>query len=219
MFERNIGALSIMEQDKLKSAKVFIAGCGGLGGYIAEFCVRVGIGNMVICDYDYFESSNINRQRFATTKSIGMNKSVFTKIKLLDINKSLNITSITEKLNKYNIIDYAKGCDIIFDALDNIEGKLDLEYCGETLNIPVIHGGVEQYFGQISAVFPGDRTITKLYHNKTDGVSPSVLVTSVAVVASCQVNEGIKVLLNKATLQKKLLNIDLDDYSSKIFDI
>ena len=61
-YDRNYPAISEEEQEKLKNSRIFVAGCGGLGGYILEFLIRIGVGNIIACDGDSFCESNLNRQ-------------------------------------------------------------------------------------------------------------------------------------------------------------
>ena len=73
-YERNFPAITEAEQEKLKNSRVFVAGCGGLGGYILEFLVRIGIGHITACDGDVFAPSNLNRQLLSTVPLLGVSK-------------------------------------------------------------------------------------------------------------------------------------------------
>ncbi len=219
IFQRNLGALTAEEQKILETKKVFIAGCGGLGGYNAEFCVRAGIGGIVLCDKDVFEVTNLNRQRFSDIYRLGQSKAATAKEKLLDINPSAKITVCECEITADNICELARGCDLIIDALDNVETRLILEKAAEDLKIPLISGAVGGWCGQVSAVYPGDKTVSALYKYAETQEKPSVLVTTVAVTAGYQTAEAIKVLLNKATLRKKLLIIDLEDNTAEVLKL
>lgn len=59
---RNLGALTEEEYALLRSKTVFVAGCGGLGGYLIEMLLRIGVGEIRAADGDVFEASNLNRQ-------------------------------------------------------------------------------------------------------------------------------------------------------------
>ena len=211
IFQRNIGALTADEQKVLSGKKVFIAGCGGLGGFNAEFCVRSGIGNIVLCDKDVFETSNLNRQRFSDIYRLGQGKAATAKEKLLDINPEAKIAAWESEITAENIKKLVGDCDVIIDSLDNVETRLILEKAAEELKIPLIFGAVGGWCGQVSAVFPGDKTVSALYKYSETENKPSVLVTTVAVTAGYQTAETVKVLLGKTTLRKKLLIIDLEE--------
>ena len=218
IFGRNIGALTKAEQEAIASKKVFIAGAGGLGGYAAEFCVRIGIGNLVICDRDVFEESNLNRQRFSDIYRLGQSKAQTAREKLLDINPTVSVKAYDCVIDRGNLVSMAADCDIIIDALDNVEGRFVLEEVAEKLNIPLILGAVDGWCGQISAIMPGDKTVTKLYADAQTRSTPPVTVMTAAVTAGLQVAEAVKTLLGRPSLKNKLLVIDLEDYTLEILN-
>ncbi len=215
-FKRNIGTLSKDEQSALSSKKVFVAGCGGLGGYVSEFLTRAGVGSIVVCDMDVFEETNLNRQRFSDLTNIGMKKAEVTAKKLSEISPALSVKAISEKITKDNSDKLISDCDLVIDALDNIAARLILEKAAENKNVPLIFGAVNGWCGQVSTVMPYDRTISALYAQSSEVEAPSVLVTTVAVTAGYQVAEAIKTLLGRPTLIGKLLVIDLSDNSLDI---
>lgn len=219
IFSRNIGAISAAEQNVLLSKKVFVAGCGGLGGYAAEFLARAGIGKIVVCDKDVFEITNLNRQRFSDIYKIGADKAATVKEKLLDINPSAEIIARSVEITEDNIGKLLDGCDLAIDALDNISTRLILEKGAKNAGIPLIFGAVDEWCGQVSAVYPGDDTVSLLYKNSVESSAPSVTVMTAAVIAGYQASEAVKVLLGRPFLRKKLLVADLEDYSIDILKL
>ncbi|MBI1685580.1 ThiF family adenylyltransferase [Caulobacter hibisci] len=71
---RNIGFVTPEEQARLRSGAVFVAGVGGMGGACFQALVRAGVGRFAVCDIDVFETSNLNRQVFAFTDTVGRDK-------------------------------------------------------------------------------------------------------------------------------------------------
>ena len=71
---RNIGALTEQECAHLRTRTVFVAGCGGLGGYLIEMLLRLGVGTIRAADGDTFEASNLNRQLLSSPSLLGMPK-------------------------------------------------------------------------------------------------------------------------------------------------
>jgi len=71
---RNLGFVTPAEQEKLRQGGVFVAGVGGMGGACFLALVRAGVGRFAICDIDVFETSNLNRQVFAFTDTVGRDK-------------------------------------------------------------------------------------------------------------------------------------------------
>lgn len=60
-YARNLGPLTEQDCLLLQKGRVFLAGCGGLGGYLLEHLLRVGVGTVTVCDGDRFVASNLNR--------------------------------------------------------------------------------------------------------------------------------------------------------------
>lgn len=93
-YERNLYYVTAQEQEALKRTKIFLGGAG-IGSYIAEAILRVGIENITIADGDKVELSNLNRQNY-TSKDIGHYKAEVLSRRLLDINPNANIKYHTE---------------------------------------------------------------------------------------------------------------------------
>ncbi|HDQ15616.1 MAG TPA: sulfur carrier protein ThiS adenylyltransferase ThiF [Bacteroidetes bacterium] len=107
---------------QLSSKTVGIAGAGGLGSNCAVALARVGIGHLIIVDFDVILESNLNRQYFFYDQ-IGMKKVEALKINLLRINPNLKITAIDKKLDFESIEKYFAACDVLVEAFDKAEMK------------------------------------------------------------------------------------------------
>ena len=219
-YERNIGAISQAEQELLAGKRVFIAGCGGLGCYVAEFLVRLGLGHISIIDSDVFTASNLNRQLFSLETNLGKSKTREAKKRLLEIRPDLSIDTHDLYLNDENSASLLRGHDIIIDALDNIKTRLLIEKTASDLGIPLVHGAVEGWNAQVTVVYPGDFSLSKFYPPDREFERPSVLSFSPALCASIQAAEALKVLLDRENfLRRKLLTADLVNNSFEIIDL
>lgn len=89
--DRNAGFLSRDQQDTLRYSSVFVCGVGGMGGAALQTLVRAGVGRIGITDPDHFEATNLNRQVFASTESLGEDKTHATREALLKINPELDV--------------------------------------------------------------------------------------------------------------------------------
>lgn len=125
--------------EKLKNSKVIIFGLGGVGGSAIEAIVRVGINNIALVDCDKISETNINRQIFATTKTIGKLKVEAAKERLMEINPNLNIEVYNLFFNKENSngFDFSKY-DYIIDAIDTVSSKIELIVCAKKSNTKII---------------------------------------------------------------------------------
>ncbi len=106
----------------LSTKTVGIAGCGGLGSNCAAALARVGIGKLIIADFDVIEESNLNRQYFFFDQ-IGKYKAPTLKENILRIDSSLNVSDYTIKLAAKDIVEIYSECDVIVEAFDKAEMK------------------------------------------------------------------------------------------------
>jgi tRNA A37 threonylcarbamoyladenosine dehydratase len=90
-FTREISLIGKENFEKLKSARVLIFGLGGVGSYAVEGLARAGISNFLLVDNDVYSESNLNNQLYATTKTIGVKKTVVSKERILEINASAKV--------------------------------------------------------------------------------------------------------------------------------
>ena len=86
MTTRNLGFVTEAEQARLKAGTVLVIGTGGMGGAAVMSLIRAGVGRLILCDIDRFEVSNLNRQLFATLKTLGQPKAEATRDACLGIN-------------------------------------------------------------------------------------------------------------------------------------
>ncbi len=121
---------------KLSQSTVMVVGCGAVGSFAIEALARTGIGNIIVVDFDKVEESNINRQIFATSTTIGMPKVDVAQNRIKDIAPDINVT-------KYNMFwdgntDIDAHPDFVIDAIDSVDSKIALyQWCTER-GIPFI---------------------------------------------------------------------------------
>ncbi len=109
-------------QDKLSNGKVAVAGLGGLGSNIAVMLARVGVGNLLLVDFDKVEPGNLNRQHY-NTAHLGMYKTDALKKQIELINPYIRIETHALKITEENAAEVFEGYPIICEAFDNAENK------------------------------------------------------------------------------------------------
>ena len=130
---------------KLQTAKIGIAGAGGLGSNCASNLVRCGIRNLKIADFDNVDSSNLNRQ-FFFIHQIGMKKTDALRLNLMKINPDLNIETLYTKITHNNVLEIFKECDIIVEAFDEAGSKIMLaEEFGSSGKLLITVSGIGGY--------------------------------------------------------------------------
>lgn len=222
-YSRNMLTLSAEENDLLKTFRVCVIGCGGLGGYVIEMLGRLGIGTITAVDGDVFEESNLNRQILSSVDSLGKSKALEAKNRMALVNPFIVVNAVYERLTQENGINILKDHDVIIDALDSISTRLLLEGMAEELNTPLIHGAIAGWYGQVSTIFPGDRTLSKLYPDpNVKGLEKELGNPSFtpALVASIEATEAVKVLIGRGSpLRNKVLCLNLLDNEYEIIDL
>ena len=138
-FSRTELLFGLDAMEKLKNAHVCVFGVGGVGGYVCEALARSGVGSLTLVDNDTVSISNINRQIFALTSTVGMMKTDAAKTRLEDINPDIKIT----EYNMFYLPETADTIDLtqfdyIVDAIDTVTAKIYLAQKCDDLNIPLI---------------------------------------------------------------------------------
>lgn len=222
-YSRNMNMLSQEENEKLKSFKVCVVGCGGLGGYIIELLGRLGIGHITAVDGDVFEVSNLNRQILSDETVLGKSKALIAKERMNKVNSEIIVNAIHTLFNEENGIKIIEDHHVVVDALDNLSARRLLQkYCKDQ-NIPLVHGAIAGWYGQVCTIMPGDDTFSHIYPEEAEkGIEIELGNPSFtpSLVASIQVGEVLKILLKRGELlQNKLLTINLYDHEYEIIDL
>ena len=134
---RNFGFVSPEEQARLKSASVFVAGVGGMGGACFASLVRAGVGRIGLADIDRFEISNFNRQVFASLDTVGQDKAAASEAAALRINPEIALERFggewTDKLD-----DIASRYNVIVNGCDDVAASVALYRAAKTHGVTVI---------------------------------------------------------------------------------
>ena len=207
-YERNAPAISADEQETLSTKRVFVAGCGGLGGYIIEFLARTGVGHITACDGDAFSESNLNRQLLATEATLGRPKPVCAAERIALVNPEVAVTPICGFVTEENAAGLIAGHDIIVDALDSGKARLLLAAAAREAGVPFVSGAIGGWYGRVIVLYPGDNA-DFLWQGEAP---PSLgnLCGTAAQVASVQAAETVKALLGRpGVIRGRLLEIDM----------
>lgn len=221
-YQRNRTMISIEQQLSLLRSKVAVIGCGGLGGYIIEELARLGVGTIAVVDPDVFEEHNLNRQLICTMDQLGKKKVDCAAQRVAEINPTVRLQTFPAAFGQSNCAEILKGAVVAADALDSISVRLELAKACNKENIPLVHGAIAGWAGNVAVQYPGEDILQHLYPgSKRDrGVENRLGNPSFtpAVIASLEVAEIVKILLRIAPLQpRKYLAVDL--YHSEFTEI
>jgi len=107
---------------KIEKSVVGIAGLGGLGSAIAIALARIGVGKLILVDFDMVEPSNLNRQQYFIHQ-IGMPKVEALQKNIADINPYVKLQIYQEKLDRNNIERIFSEAQVVVEAFDRAEEK------------------------------------------------------------------------------------------------
>ena len=213
---RNLGTAGLEGQAKLLRATVAVVGLGGLGGYVTEALARAGVGRLILIDGDVFEEHNFNRQLLSAEAKLGTSKVEAARQRVAEINGAVEVIGHAMMLDRENLPRLLAGADVVVDALDRLPIRLILQDGAQALGIPMVHGSIAGFLGQVMTVFPGDAGLRGLYG---DGELPeqgleAQLGTPAATpmaVAAWEAQEVVKILIGRGEpLRNRLLVLDME---------
>jgi molybdopterin/thiamine biosynthesis adenylyltransferase len=215
-YQRNRQTISILQQYKLFKSKAVIIGCGGLGGYLVEELARLGIGNLVIIDSDVIEEHNLNRQLLSSAEVLNRAKVEVASERVHSINPAVTVTPLKTVFDHDNGRELVQGADVVLDGLDTIPMRIELAQICHEMSIPLVHGAIGGWYGQVATQLPGDNISQRIF-----GMTPPIKGIerdlgnpsfTPAVVASLQAAEACKILLREGKcMSKRILFINLLD--------
>lgn len=138
-FDRTKVLLGEEALENLATKKVAVIGLGGVGSYVCEALARCGIGHLIIADKDVVDETNINRQLYALTSTIGIDKVTLAKQRVLDINPRCTVESYKCFIDVQTIDKIIPAdCNYIVDAIDTLTSKMALVHYAKQRQIPII---------------------------------------------------------------------------------
>ena len=185
--------------EKLKAASVGIAGLGGLGSVIAISLARVGVGRLVLADFDVVEPSNLNRQQYFVDQ-IGLLKTDALVSTLRKINPYVEIEAHAVKLSPDNIFPLFGNVDVMIEAFDRADQKAMLmqRFVAGASGTPFIGASGMAGFGSAETI--GIKKMSRdlyIVGDMETGARPGcgLMAPRVGVAASMQANVALRLIV------------------------
>jgi len=205
-------------QRRLAASRVVLFGCGGLGTVLANTLVRAGVGYTRICDRDFIERDNLQRQVLFDEDDIaaGLPKAEAAAAKLRRINPSVTVEPVVIDVNPTNIERLADGAELLLDGTDNFETRFLINDLAVKTRRPWIYGAVIGATGLCMTVVPYETPCLRCVFEDAPPpeMNPTcdtagVLASAVNLVASLQAIEALKLLIGrKDEINRHLVHID-----------
>lgn len=189
---------------------VFIAGLGGLGGYLLEHMLRLGPGFIRAADGDLFDETNLDRQLLSAPSQLGRPKAEAAAERAKLVAPGLDFEAVSEFLDGENCLRLLRGCALALDGLDNAESRLVLERGCAEVGIPLVHGAASGLCFEAGVVPPGSGMLARLYPPGRQAMDRMARGPAVAACAAIQCAQAEQMLRGeRPTLWGKLLTADL----------
>lgn len=210
-FVRNIPALTEAECALLRSKRVLVVGCGGLGGHIIDLLTRVGVGSLRVVDGDVFEPTNLNRQLLSDTAVLGRSKAEVAAEHIRRVSPDTQAEAVNCFMTEENARELIRDCHIVMDALDSIGARRILAQACAGSGIPYVYGAIQGWVAQAAVSMPGDGLIGKLFPKEVEIRDKSVLSFTPALCASVQTALAVKLLVGRPVRTGVVYHLDLLD--------
>lgn len=183
--DRQISLIGKENNEKIVGARIALFGVGGVGSYVLEMFLRNGIRNILLCDFDTVDETNINRQLVAYNDTIGKKKVDVAKKRAKRINENIEMITYDEKVSEDNIYDMLKDFnpDYIIDCIDDVDAK-----------ITIMKYAYENNIKCISSMGAGNRTRVDM-----------IEVTDIFKTTYCPLAKKIRKILKKENIKKQLV--------------
>ena len=228
-YQRHLLVPEVGEEGQLKllNSKVLLLGAGGLGSPAAMYLAAAGVGTLGIIDMDVVDESNLQRQILHNIDRIGERKVDSAKKTLTGLNPDVDVVTYDIRLGADNIMEILAGYDLVVDGADNFPSRYLLNDASVKLGIPVVHGSIFRFEGQITVFDP---RCGPTYRDMLPEAPPAEMAPSCAeagvlgvlpgIVGSIQALEALKLLLGVGEpLRGRLVVFDALEMSFREFKL
>jgi len=213
---REIGAEG---QAKLLNSRVLLVGCGALGASHAEMLARAGVGRIRIVDRDFVEFTNLQRQTLfsETDARERLPKAIAARRRIAEINSDVAVEAIVADVNRSNVEEFIKDCDLILDGTDNFQTRYLVNDASVKHSKTWIYGAAVSGYGATMTIIPQKTPCLRCIFEEMPGAggaptcdTAGVIMPIISTVSSIQVVEAVKILTeNFDKLHGSLMQIDV----------
>lgn len=208
-YSRNIllPELGVEGQTRLLQSKVLIIGLGGLGSPVALYLAAAGVGTLGLIDNDCVDLSNLQRQILYKTVDVGRSKVERATENIHCLNPDVTIVGHDLLFDAENGVSLIEGYDIVVDATDSIVTKFLINDLCVEAGVPLCHGGVLEFIGQVMTIIPRKTSCYRCFFQKapvgesarrcSDG---GILGSVAGIIGSIQATEVLKYLTHSGEL-------------------
>ena len=221
------GYISWWQQEVVRNATVLVVGAGALGNEVLKNLALMGIGNLLIADFDTIEDSNLSRSVLFRSSDRGRRKVDAAAERVKELNPDVNVKTWHGNINFEMGHGVFRHVDAIIGCLDNREARLSINRFSWAVNRPWVDGAIQELMGIVRVFWPGqgacyECTLTDLDYqiinlryscpllareNILQGKVPTT-PTSASIVAAFQTQEALKLIHNMEVQPGKAMMVN-----------
>lgn len=207
------GYISWWQQETVRDATVLVIGAGALGNEVLKNLALMGVGNLLIADFDTIEDSNLSRSVLFRADDRGKRKVDVAAAAVKELNPDVKVKTFHGDINHQLGLGVFRHVDVIVGCLDNREARLSIDRFSQSINKPWVDGAIQELMGIVRVFWPGrganyestlsdhDYQIIGLRYscpilakqNILQGKVPTT-PTSASIVAAFQTQEALKII-------------------------
>jgi adenylyltransferase/sulfurtransferase len=201
-------------QEKIWNSRVLLVGCGALGASHAEMLARAGVGFLRVVDRDFVEFTNLQRQTLFSEQDAKerLPKAIAAKKRLAEINSEIEVEAIVADVNRSNIENLIKDCDLVLDGTDNFVTRYLVNEACVKHKKTWIYGAAVSSYGTTMTIIPNETPCLRCIFEEMPGAGSAptcdtagVIMPIIATISAIQVTEALKILIGKTDASHRSL--------------
>ncbi len=210
--DRHIPVIGLDVQRRLRSLKTAVFGIGGLGSFVSILLACLGVGELVLVDYDRVSITDLNRQILYSVDYLGEYKCVAAIRRIRNFSPDVSVEGIVLDACSKKVVEHVvRKVDVVFNCLDNPKARVTVNDACVRARRVMIFGGVEDFRGMVMTYIPDVSPCLRCVFRLGSARRVNVLAPSCAVAAALQVMELIRLVRGNYT--PTLTYVDLRTYN------
>jgi len=144
-------------QTRIGESTALIIGLGGIGCATASYLACAGVGQLLLCDFDTVDESNLGRQILYGPADVGQLKAVRAASRLAAMNPDVRLTEIPDRLSDAALAEAVSLADVVLDGCDNFATRFQVNEAAVLNSTTLISGAAIRLEGQLAVFGPDYR--------------------------------------------------------------
>lgn len=149
------GYISWWQQEVVRKATILVVGAGALGNEVLKNLALMGIGNLIIADFDTIEDANLSRSVLFRAHDRGRRKVDVAAERVKELNPDVNVMTWHGDINFEMGLGVFRHVDAVIGCLDNREARLSINRFCWAVNKPWVDGAIQELMGIVRVFWPG----------------------------------------------------------------